>query len=374
MTSPITAATAPVATGALAAEKKSVVSENLSRSPGNSTSSPGRTAEEEGLIVTAEKFINSVDEFSAFISRVSRRRDLERRNDFSTSAESYEQLDEDATAKIEKLWRVMRTENTQRGALLLHEARSLFPDESNRVVALRAMLKHRNISEIERELIEQALATEESESDSKRLKSGINVALKARLFGKQLNLSPGMIRESYRNFIESDDNERKIYMKWVMIFGSSRLRMLINFMESALLADMNASDPGCSDIEFGNLSGRLAQIKLIRSVNLLFIHRARKDHFFNAYDFTEDDWNLFLLPILQEPELLSEQLAQLGKAVFCRLTPREKVSFIQKIFNFIRDFPSLIFDSSDQKELLHQEFISLIDSGFAIEQAGNRKF
>ena len=356
------------------AEKRTLLSDNLRSQPANTGMRPGGAVDDDGLIVSAGKFLNSIDEFSAFISRVARLRDLAGRCEFSATAEIYELLDDDAAAKISALWRVVKTQHSQAAARLLQEARALFPDESNRVVALREMLKYRNLGEIEREMIEQALAGAEEDASPMRLKSGINVALKARLFGKQLNLSPAVIRESYRNFIESDENERKIYQGWVLMFGGARRRMLINFMESALLADMIASDPGCSDIEFGNLLGRLTQIKIIRSSDALFIHRASNDKFFRRFNFSEDDWLLFILPILHDAGLLCEQLRQLGNNVLSRVSKREKVCFIQKIYHFVRDFPPVIFDSSDQQELLHQHFKSLIGHGYQAEVAESRRY
>lgn len=374
MTNPIGALSRPLLSEQLLAEPRTILSGQLSKPLANSAGHPGGAVDDDGLIVSAEKFLKSVDEFSVFISQVRRLRDIAGRCDFSAAAEIYELLDDDAAAKIAALWRVIKTQQTKSAALLLHEARSLFPDESNRVVALREMLKHRNILEIEREIIEQALAIAEEDASPMRLKSGINVALKARLMSKQLKLSPAVIRESYRNFIESNENERKIYQGWVLMFGGDRRRMLINFMESALLADMNASDPGCTDIEFGNLLGRLTQIKLIRSSEDLFIQRASKDSFLIRFDFSEDDWLLFILSILHDAGLLYDQLRQLGNNVLNGMSPREKVCFIQKIYHFVREFPSGIFDSFDQQQLLYQHFISLIGHGYQAELAESRTY
>ncbi|WP_053115674.1 type III secretion system gatekeeper subunit SctW [Winslowiella iniecta] len=374
MISPTGALSGSMLSASLVAEKHTLLSGNLSSAPANSGSRPGGAVDDDSLITSAGKFLNSIDEFSAFISQVRRLRDLAGRCDFSAAAEIYELLDDDAAAKIAALWRVVKIQDSNSAARLLQEARTLFPDESNRVVALREMLKHRNLSEIEREIIEQALARAENDASPARLKSGINVALKARLFGKQLNLSAAVIRESYRNFIESDENERRIYQGWVLMFGGARRHMLINFMESALWADMISSDPGCSDIEFGNLLGRLRQIRVIRSSDALFIHRVSNDNFFSRFNFSEDDWLLFILPILHDAGLLCDQLRQLGNNILSRISQREKVCFIQKIYHFVRDFPPVIFDSDDQQKLLHQHFKSLIGHGYQAELAESRNY
>ncbi|MFS2221655.1 type III secretion system gatekeeper subunit SctW [Pantoea sp. B65] len=355
--------------------KKSELNDSLRKPLGNTTTATaGRSADDDGLLMTTEKFLNSVDELSAYVSLVRNRREVEKRSDFYAAAELYELLDEDAGAKLDCLWRIIRVSAVNQPALLLQELRTLFPDESDRVVALRQMLKQRNIAEIERELLEQALASLEQSADPKRLKSGINVALKARLFGKQLNLSPVIVRESYRNFIESDETEREIYLHWVLMFGGNRRHMMINFMESALLADMNASDPGCTDMEFGNLLGRLTQIKIIRSSDRLFIKCARDDKFIAQFPISEDQWLLFILPLLKDGGLLYQQLEQLAGGVLTHQPTSIRVRFLQKIYRFITGFPAQIYDDSEQQEILHQHFVALIGHGYNQELAQSRGY
>nr|WP_244987248.1 type III secretion system gatekeeper subunit SctW [Winslowiella toletana] len=338
----------------------------------NESRVPAPTAEDDGNIVTAEKFLASVDELSALVAGLNNRRTRERSNDFYATAEVYELLEDDPGAKLDSLWRILRVSGINNIALLLQQLKALFPDVSDRVVALRQMLRQRNLAETERGLIEQAITTLIESENPKRLKSGINVALKARLFGKELNLSPAVIRESYRHFIESEETEREIYLHWVLMFGGNRRHIVINFMESAVLADMNSSDPGCSAAEFGELLGRLTQIKIIRSSDHLFIKCASHDKFIGQFAISEDQWLLFLLPLLKEGDLLYQQLEQLAGGVVMRQPTRRKVSFVQKIYKFIAAFPTQIYDCDDQQEILHQHFITLIDHGYSQELAEGR--
>ncbi|MCU5773769.1 type III secretion system gatekeeper subunit SctW [Erwiniaceae bacterium BAC15a-03b] len=353
---------------------KSILSANLHKPLANDSSIPARTADDDGTIVTAEKFLASVDELSALVAGLNNRRSRERSNDFYATAEVYELLEDDPGARLDALWRILRVSGINNIALLLQQLKALFPDVSDRLVALRQMLRQRNLAETERELIEQAIATLIESENPKHLKSGINVALKARLFGKALNLSPAIIRESYRHFIESDETEREIYLHWVLMFGGSRRHMVINFMESAVLADMNASDPGCSAAEFGDLLGRLTQIKIIRSSDHLFIKCASNDQFIGQFAISEDQWLLFLLPLLKAGDLLYQQLEQLAGGVIMRQPTRRKVSFVQKIFKLIAAFPAQIYDCCDQQEILHQHFITLIDHGYSQEMVENRGY
>lgn len=326
---------------------------------------PGNTQDAEGAMITAEKFIESLEELSAFITLVRNRSDRERRREYFAVSESYELLDDDATEKIARLWLILRLSKSGNAALFIQQLKSLFPDESCRVTALRQMLRQRHIAETENKFLEQVLVdTIEQSNNQKGLKSGINVVLKARLYGKRLNLSPGVIRDCYRQFIETDENEREIYLHWVLMFGAARRHMMIDFMESAVLADMSANDPGCTDIEFGDILGRLTQIKIIRSTDMIFIKKMSSDAFLLQFSITEDQWLLFILPLLENADLLYEQLAELGKGKLKQQKDNVKIIFAQKIYQSVVNFPDRIFENLEQKELLKSNLTALIGYGY----------
>ncbi|MGK2888125.1 MAG: HrpJ domain-containing protein [Candidatus Malihini olakiniferum] len=62
---------------------------------------------------------------------------------------------------------------------MLQQARALFTDESDLVMILREILYRRNLDEIRRKRLKALLFRVKKKADPKRLKVGINFALKA---------------------------------------------------------------------------------------------------------------------------------------------------------------------------------------------------
>ncbi|MCM5119084.1 YopN family type III secretion system gatekeeper subunit, partial [Escherichia coli] len=85
-------------------------------------------------------------------------------------------------------------------------AKKLFPDESDLVVVLRAILRKKQISENVRLNAEALLRKVNQETTKKFINSGINSALKAKLFGQALSLNPKLLRASYRQFLMAEDD------------------------------------------------------------------------------------------------------------------------------------------------------------------------
>jgi type III secretion system YopN/LcrE/InvE/MxiC family regulator len=216
-------------------------------------------------------------------------------------------LDEDAHPKAQQILKVAKT-LTVSGDELLRQARSLFPDISDLIIVLRELLRRRQLEQLVRVRLQKALAQAESEAPPRALKAGINIALKARLFGAKLALSALLLRASYRQFLESEDAEVVMYEEWVTSYGPQRRALVTEFLESALVADMLAQDPSCSRIEFGNLLGKLNQLKLLRSSESVFIDSMLKDPVTRAHNNSETDWLVFMLALMQAPQELDALL------------------------------------------------------------------
>jgi type III secretion system YopN/LcrE/InvE/MxiC family regulator len=216
-------------------------------------------------------------------------------------------LDEDAHPKAQQILKVAKTMAVS-GDELLRQARSLLPDISDLIIVLRELLRRRQLDELVRVRLQKALAQAESEAPPRALKAGINIALKARLFGAKLALSALLLRASYRQFLESEEAEVVMYEEWVTSYGPQRRALVMEFLENALVADMLAQDPSCSRIEFGNLLGKLNQLKLLRSSESLFIDSMLKDPVTRAHNNSETDWLVFLLALMQSPQELDALL------------------------------------------------------------------
>lgn len=139
----------------------------------------------------------------------------------------------------------------------------------------------------------------EQTTNKKRLKSGINVALKARIFSSKIDVKPYLLRESYRQFIETDLSEIKIYASWISTYGTQNRKIILQFIENATITDINSNDPSCSRIEFGNLLSRLNQIKTIKSCDEFFVESLINYYKSKAILFHELNIALFLLAHLR---------------------------------------------------------------------------
>ncbi len=352
-------------------EKKSRMVSSLNTTSNTDSTAAGRTKDLQ--LDSLEILNNAIDELSAYAATALSRRQLGHQNQGSVAVDNYELLEDDPHGKIDTLWQVLQVSETEKFSRFLRELKTLFPDISDQVVVLRQMLRKKEISKTEQELIEQALADIEDGANPKHLQSGINVALKARLYGKALGLSPTVIRQSYRDFLESDQLEHEIYLQWVMLFGAARRQMIIDFMERALMADMNAAHPGCNQREFGDLLGRLTQIKVIRSSDEIFIVSAAADRFLATFSLSDEQWLLFLLPLLGDAALLNHQLHQPGDGVITRQPAHIRVIAIQKLYRLVKALPVTIFSDSEQQQKLHQHFISLIEQSYKQELAASRR-
>ncbi|ECW4629944.1 type III secretion system gatekeeper InvE, partial [Salmonella enterica subsp. enterica serovar Kentucky] len=228
-----------------------------------------QAAEDSSPGAEVQKFVQSTDEMSAALAQFRNRRDYEKKS--SNLSNSFERVLEDEA--LPKAKQILKLISVHGGALedFLRQARSLFPDPSDLVLVLRELLRRKDLEEIVRKKLESLLKHVEEQTDPKTLKAGINCALKARLFGKTLSLKPGLLRASYRQFIQSESHEVEIYSDWIASYGYQRRLVVLDFIEGSLLTDIDANDASCSRLEFGQLLRRLTQLKMLRSADLLFV-------------------------------------------------------------------------------------------------------
>jgi type III secretion protein W len=207
--------------------------------------------------------------------------------------------------------------------------------------------------------LQKALAQAESEAPPRGLKAGINIALKARLFGAKLALSAMLLRASYRQFLESEEPEVVIYEEWITGYGHRRRALVMEFLESALVADMLAQDPSCSRIEFGNLLGKLNQMKLLRSSEALFIDSVLNDKVIGAHNNSEADWLVFMLALMQSPQELDALLMDtVGEQIL--LSPHAvRSQLLQAIRHACKALPTALFVDQETVGSLWERFDQL---------------
>ncbi|MFU9137579.1 type III secretion system gatekeeper subunit SctW [Erwinia tasmaniensis] len=334
----------------LSTEKK--VNSDLTERLDNFSEGEVQIAEDESPAAMLQKFAQATDEMSAIMAQFRNRRDYDKKAGASGETVLDQVLEEDVTPKFDKLVKILKGSDGSNIENLLRQARAFFPDDSDLVLVLREMLRRKNLNEIVRKRLKNLLSKLEKEANPKRLKAGINVALKARLFGKKLMMSPALMRESYRDFLESDEGEIELYKKWISNYGVEKRGIVINFMEDALLADIDSADPSCSHIEFGYLLGRIGQIKLIRSCDIIFIKSIVNHISVGDFNREEGDWIYFMFGVLENPSHVSSLLMDiLGDCLrFARKSDRAKL--LQTIYTSCKRIPLEAFSEPENREVL----------------------
>ncbi|WP_395490283.1 type III secretion system gatekeeper subunit SctW [Cedecea davisae] len=332
-----------------------------------------QVVEDESPAALLQRFSDATDEMSAAMAQFRSRRDYEKKSGVAGETSFDQVLDEEVQPKFDKLVKILKGSEGSNIENLLRHARSLFPDESDLVLVLRETLRQRDLDEVVRKRLKKLLSQVEKEADPKRLKAGINVALKARLFGKTLMMSPALMRESYRGFLASDEHEIELYQDWISTYGVEKRGIVINFMEDAVLADIDSADPSCSHVEFGYLLGRIGQIKLIRSCDILFMQGILNDNFVREINHDEGAWLLFMFSALQSPYALSDHLTQVVGDYLRFVKQTERAKLLQIIYFNCKKMPHEAFTSLDEREALLAQFESLADKALLNENRERRQ-
>ncbi|ECG8591029.1 type III secretion system gatekeeper InvE [Salmonella enterica subsp. salamae] len=331
-----------------------------------------QAAEESSPGAEVQKFVQSTDEMSAAMAQFRNRRDYEKKS--STLSSSFERvLEEDALPKAKQILKLISVQHG--GALedFLRQARSLFPDPSDLILVLRELLRRKDLEEIVRKKLESLLKHVEEQTDPKTVKAGINCALKARLFGKTLSLKPGLLRASYRQFIQSESHEVEIYADWIASYGYQRRLAVLDFIEGALLTDIDANDASCSRLEFGQLLRRLTQLKMLRSADLLFVSTLLSYSFTKAFNAEESSWLLLMLSLLQQPHEVDALLADIIGVNALLLSHKEHASFLQIFYQVCKAIPSSLFYEEYWQEELLMALRSMTDIAYKHEMAEQRR-
>ncbi len=319
-------------------------------------------AEDETPAGQLQRFEDSMDEMSAAVSLFRNRRDLEKRKGIS-EGESFERvLDEETEAKVPELVRVIKNDSRISIALLLQQFRSIFPDESDLVLVLREMLYKKDLDEIQKQRLTGLLIQIEKSADPKRLKAGINVALKARLFARTLEFSPALLRESYREFIASEEPEVVVYQHWIEQFGAKKRQQVIGFIEDALVADMESLDPSCTLIEFGQFLHRFSQIKNIRAADIIFTERLSLHPLFKEKGIDQKDLLVFMFSMMRNCWHIENYINDIFLVKFSGQSASHYASFLQILHNGWRKLPVVLFQHESDREVADDEFKRLAEN------------
>ncbi|KVT72969.1 YopN/LcrE/InvE/MxiC type III secretion system gatekeeper [Burkholderia ubonensis] len=328
-------------------------------------------ADDASPAAEVERFVQSVDEMAAALTQFRNRRDYDKK--LGHLADSFERvLDEEAQPKAQQIIQVAKAHGISVEELL-RQARALFPDDSDLVLVLRELLRRRQMEEVVRKRLQALLKQVEDQAEPKSLKAGINCALKARLFGKALQLSPGLLRASYRQFLQSEAREVDVYSDWIGSYGYQRRATVLDFMEGALLADINSQDASCSRLEFGYLLGRLGQLKLLRSSDAVFVGGLLANENVCEFNGSEADWLLFLLSLLQSPQELDALLADVAGRSALLSRHNEHSILLQALYRACKALSPALFIDARWQDALLEELCHMANIAYEHEQIERRR-
>lgn len=318
-----------------------------------------------GTAAAAQRFVQISDEMSAALAQFRGRRHFELKSESLT--DNFERvLDDDTVPKARQILRLAQLTDKP-VSWLLQMARKLFPDDSDLALVLRELLRRHKLETATRQRLEALLQTVVAQGSPKRMNAGINAALKARMFGSSMAVRAGLLRETYRDFLESDEGPVNCYQDWIALYGSSQRVGVLAFIEAALLTDISAQDPSCSRAEFGQLLARVTDLKRLRSADDLFIGSLLADALICQHNPDESDWLVFLFGVLTYPDELDQLLlGALGERVL--LSPhRERSTLLQIVRRLSLQLPTPLFADEQAPLRLAQQFTSLADVAYALE-------
>ncbi|AMZ71774.1 MULTISPECIES: type III secretion system gatekeeper subunit SctW [Pseudomonas] len=329
------------------------------------------TPEDSATAAVAQRLVQISDELSAALTQFRGRRLFELKSEAMT--DTFERvLEDDTVPKARQVLSLARLADKP-VAWLLQMARSLFPDDSDLALVLRALLRRKNLETLTRQRLETLLQTVVAQGSPKRLNAGINAALKARMFGKSLAVRAGLLRESYRDFLESDEGPLSCYQDWIALYGPSQRQGVLAFIEAALLTDISAQDPSCSRVEFGQLLARVTDLKRLRSADEQFIGAVLGDAVICRHNPDESDWLVFFFGVLTYPDDLDQLLlGALGEQVLLS-AHRERSILLQTLRRLSLRLPLPLFADEEAPQRLATQFTRLADVAYAHECIDQRR-
>ena len=290
-------------------------------------------------VAMLQRFINSTDEMSSAMAQFRNRRDLKK---MDSDLDNFERvLEKDVLPKVQQVLKFAAAAGVT--SELLAQLRSMFPDDSDLILILRALLKRRQIEETSRKRLEQVLVDVERGAVPRRVKAGINCAIKARMFGKLLQRSPALLRESYRQFLDDEQGPTAAYTDWVLHYGFEHREQILNFIEAALANDVMAQDPSCDFVEFGNLLKKLVQVRMLRSAEIIFLANLLRHPLIRRCNEVEIEWLIFMLGILQAPEEIDQSLHEVLGQNLILCTHAERTTILQLIRDGFHNVPLELF-------------------------------
>ncbi len=333
---------------------RSVAGVNLNRiqnkMPESRTGQPVYDATEDALPVNLQEEIkNAAEEMADLLSALVRFSRPGRRNDSAVNDFASSMLEDQADEKLDTL--IKHVAKLRDLNNLLNFARQLFPNDSDLMLALREMLLSRKLSELQKKKIKEAIADLEKFGDSKKMQSGINVGPLAKRFRRRNGngrLSAKDLRNSYLNFLELEMPAGFIYKDWIDAYGYENRACLLAFTMSALIADMKANEPGIHSSEFGPLSAKLSDARMLHTLDLLLNESFAKFTFLEQMRngqlmLSEADIVGLYIKGLVDVDEFKLALTEFSKNFMSLLWVKQRAIVIQELRNVYNKTPESLF-------------------------------
>lgn len=279
-------------------------------------------------------------------------------------------LDEEGPKKIGDIKATLAAQRHPTRDDVRHLLASLFPDPSDQVAVLRALLDDETVDELHEVLgqtLERMLSEQAADGTRQRVAAGVNVAVAARLAAQGSQLSAVLLRDCYRSFLAEPRDPIAQYELWVDVFGFAHRQVVADFMGKAVIADLYSLDPSGSAMEFRPLLETVAELRVLRAADAVAARECWRPRLMRRIGVEEADFARRILRILREgtgwQDLFETCLSR--AATVC--TVGETAQLVQGFRRALRAFPLQLWRSEEALATAQKELDELVGATLTLE-------
>lgn len=279
--------------------------------------------------------------------------------------------EEGADKKLDKVLKMFKKSDQSLQDLLAY-LRQMFPDDSDLIMVLRELIRKKKLgaqldAEIENE-IENMLEGE----NARNIRAGINVALKAKIFGKLLSLNPSILRDLYRSYIDLDVEPIYFFQFLMEEYDTHQCTIIFTFLAQSVLYDMQSLMPSCSQSsEFGLLLERVNKLRAMYSFILLGMDLFREKSLQHILS-EKQLYQLFYHGMTMPNEMKTYLLGLLSKEC-SNLLITVRMRFLQIIRTLFNKYPECLYLSIENRNTCQEIIQNIMDKYIHIERSELRK-
>lgn len=279
-------------------------------------------------------------------------------------------LDEEGPRKVADVKATLRGQrNPSPGDVRLLLA-TLFPDPSDQVAVLRALLDDETLEELHEVLnrtLEQMLAEQTADGSRKRVAAGVNVAITARLAAQGASLSAVLLRDCYRDFLDRNADPITQYELWVDVFGYGQRQAVVDFIGRGLIVDLYSLDPSCSVDEFGPVLRAVSKLRALRAADAVIARDFWDARLMARLGVAEAAFLKSILRIVREGKGWSDLFDVLLSRTALLCTLEDSMLLAQRFRRALRGFPNQLWATPGKLDTALAELEELVDATLARE-------